>query len=224
MTTSQRAFYARTGSRSADLVTILHVPYTAWHLGYVAIGASLAPTFDRWRLLGTVLAFFFGMGVGAHAFDEIHDRPLATGLSDRTLWFLGWSGLGLAATVALVGAFVISPWVLAWAGVGAILAVTYPLELWRPVHTDVGFALSWGAFPVAVGYWAQSEQLTIPALLAAVAAMLLSLVQRSLSKSAKRIRRGAGGSGSDPATYETPLRLMTGAVVTVALVLTTIRW
>ena len=224
MTTRQRAFYARTGSRSADLVTILHLPYTAWHLGYVAIGASLAPPFDRWRLVGTVLAFFFGMGIGAHAFDEIHDRPLATELSDRTLWFLGWSGLGLAASVALVGAFVISPWVLGWAGLGVILAVAYPLELWRPVHTDVGFALSWGAFPVVVGYWAQAEQLTIPALLAAVGAMLLSLLQRALSRSAKRIRRSPSAGDPLPERYERPLRLLTGVVVAVAAVLVTANW
>jgi hypothetical protein len=35
------AFYARRGGRAADWWTLLHPPYTAWHLSYVALGAVL---------------------------------------------------------------------------------------------------------------------------------------------------------------------------------------
>ncbi len=70
------AFYALTGGGWRDYWTLLHPPYTAWHLSYVALGAAVAPRFDvgRWAL--TTLAFFLGMGVAAHALDELTGRPL----------------------------------------------------------------------------------------------------------------------------------------------------
>lgn len=219
-----RAFYARGGSKGADVVTILHLPYTAWHLGYVAIGAALAPNLDWLRLGGTLVAFAAGLGLGAHALDEVHDRPLATGLSDRALWLLGWLGMAVAAAVAVAGAFVISPWVLAWAAVGVALACAYSLEWLALVHTDIGFALAWGAFPVLVGYWAQAEALAPAAVVAAVAATLLSLVQRSLSTAAKRLRRRQTDLSSSQvtallATWEIPLRLLAATVVITAVAL-----
>ena len=57
---------------------MLHPPYTSWHLSYVVIGAALAPHTDTGRLVATLLAFFFAVGVAAHALDELHGRPLRT--------------------------------------------------------------------------------------------------------------------------------------------------
>lgn len=211
------AFYARRGSATADVLTVLHVPYTIWHLSYVAIGAALSPTFDWWRLLGTVVAFTAGLGVGAHAFDELTGRPLATSLSRKALLLAGVGAMGVAALVAIVGAFVISPLVLAWAAVGILLACAYSLEWSSSIHSDLGFALAWGAFPVLVGYWAQAETLTAAGAGAAVAATLLSLVQRRLSKQATAIRRGPTPSDADSAArrlsyLERPLRYLSAAM------------
>ena len=44
MSVEQRpAFYALATGGWRDYVTLLHPPYTLWHLSYVAIGAALAP-------------------------------------------------------------------------------------------------------------------------------------------------------------------------------------
>ena len=83
--TDRPAFYALAPGGWRDLVTLLHPPYTAWHLSYVAIGAALAPTLHVTRLLWALAAFLLAVGVAAHALDELHDRPLRTSLSDRTL-------------------------------------------------------------------------------------------------------------------------------------------
>src|SRR5579884_3943747 len=64
------AYYARRG-RLADWWTLLHPPYTAWHLAFVVIGASLAPRPSVSTLVGTLLAFFLAVGVAAHALDEL---------------------------------------------------------------------------------------------------------------------------------------------------------
>jgi len=70
------------------------------------------------------------------------------------------------------------------------LVLGYNLELFGGwIHTDVGFAAAWGAFPVLVGYFVQAERLDTTALLAALAALGFSLAQRSLSTPARALRR-----------------------------------
>lgn len=227
------AYYARQGGWLADLLTLLHLPYTLWHLSYVVIGAALAPTVDLTILAGTVTAFAFGLGVGAHALDEVLDRPLGTGLSDRTLWVLGWGGLAVGAAIAIAGAVVISPVALVWGAVGVLLAAAYSLE-WSPwVHSTVGFGVAWAAFPVLVGYWAQTEAVSIAALVAAAAAVL-GMTQRTLSTPARHVRRAHAPSRASIAgadwtetdlltTWETPLRLLVWAHVLLAAGLLAVR-
>ena len=229
---AQPAFYARTGGPWADLLTLLHPPYTAWHLSYVIYGAAAASELDFLRLGGTLTAFFLGTGIAAHALDEWHSRPLSTRLGDTVLLMLGAGGLAASLAVAVAGVFVISPWTLAWAAAGAFLAVGYTLEWHRLMHTDLTFGLAWGAFPVLVGYWAQAEQIGAAVLLIALAATLLSLAQRALSKPARFVRRNAldasvqieGATGVEDwsrnrllTTWEWPLKLLSAATVTLAV-------
>jgi hypothetical protein len=228
MTRPAPAFYARIGSPIGDLITILHPPYTLWHLSYVAIGAALAPSVDWLILLGTVLAFAFGLGVGAHALDELHDRPLSTSISNGWLRALGWGGLAVGAFLAVVAAAVISPISLLWGAAGVLLAAGYALEWSALVHSTVGFGLAWGAFPVLVGYWAQTEEVSLAALAVAAAASVLSMTQRTLSTPARRLRRETDtavglieASNLERtellATWERPLRLLVVAHLLLAL-------
>ena len=189
MTTPQPAFYGVTGSPWGDFVTLLHLPYTMWHLSYVAIGAALAPAIDGTRLVGTLVAFGLGLGIGAHALDELHDRPLSTHLSSRTLRLLGWGGLLAGGVLAIAASFVISPVALVWGAVGVLLAAAYSLEWFSWLHTTLGFGLAWGAFPVMVGYWAQTETLSVGVIVVAIAATGFSMSQRALSTPARHLRR-----------------------------------
>ncbi|HEX7525406.1 MAG TPA: hypothetical protein VF327_03815, partial [Gaiellaceae bacterium] len=52
------AFYALERGGWRDYVTLLHPPYTLWHLSYVAVGAALAPQVHLDRMLWAVAAFF----------------------------------------------------------------------------------------------------------------------------------------------------------------------
>ena len=170
--------------------TILHPPYTAWHLSYVAIGASLAPHVDGVRLTGTLLAFFFAVGVSAHALDEVHGHPLATGISDTALWIAAAIGLAISVTLGVAALSRVGPGLVFFIIVGAVLLVAYNLEWFGGrLHTDVVFAASWGSFPVVTSYFAQAERLDAVVVVAAVAAFLLSWAQRTLSSKARDLRR-----------------------------------
>jgi hypothetical protein len=187
---SRPAFYAAAPGGWRDWWTLLHSPYTAWHLAYVVIGASLAPHTDTVRLLATVLAFFCAVGVSAHALDEVHDRPLRTAIPDAALWLAAGAGLLGAVALGLLGLSRVGPWLVLFMVIGPVLVLGYNLELFGGrLHTDVAFALGWGAFPILTGYFAQAERLGIVALLAGAAGFALSYAQRSLSTPARLLRR-----------------------------------
>jgi hypothetical protein len=184
------AYYAARPGGWRDFWTILHPPYTAWHLSYVVIGACLAPHTNGPRLVATLLAFFFAVGIAAHALDELHGRPLRTTISTAWLVALGAGGLVLACALGLAGVATVGPGLIPFIVIGPLLVLGYNLELFGGwIHTDLGFAAAWGAFPVLVAYFVQAERLDPTALLAALSALGFSLAQRSLSTPARALRR-----------------------------------
>ena len=185
------AYYAAhtTGWRR-DVWALLHPPYTAWHLSYVLIGASLAPTVNIVRLIATLLAFFLAVGISAHALDELRGRPLQTRLPAGLLWAAAVMGLGGAVVIGIAGVSVLGPWLLSFIALGVFFVFAYNLELLRGrVHGDFWFALSWGAFPVLTAYFAQTGRVSVAAVGAAVAGYALSYAQRMLSTPARLLRR-----------------------------------
>jgi hypothetical protein len=185
------AFYALGRGGWRDYVTLLHLPYTAWHLSYVVVGACLAPIVLWGRLGLTVLAFALAMGIGAHALDELHGRPLDTEIPGRVLVGLAVASVAAACAIGVAVASRTTWWLLAFVAAGAFLVPAYNLELLEGrLHSDVWFALAWGAFPVLTAYVAMAETLRAEAVVAAAWAATLSLAQRRLSSSVRMLRRG----------------------------------
>jgi len=185
------AFYAPRGAGLArDLVTLLHPPYTAWHLSYVALGAAAASHFDLSRLGWALGGFFLAVGVGAHALDELHGRPLRTRFSNRTLIALGVLGLGGACAIGIAGAITVSATLVPFILVGALLVLAYNLELLGGrFHGQWTFALGWGGFPALTGFWICALRFEWSGLLVAAACTLLSLAQQRLSLPVRELRR-----------------------------------
>lgn len=184
------AFYALRPGGWRDVLTLLHPPYTAWHLSYVAIGAALAPTLHAGRLAWTLGAFFLGVGVCAHALDELHGRPLGTRLSVEALWAIALVALIGAVAIGVLGAARVSLSILPFTAAGAFIVIAYNLELFGGrFHSDMWFAAAWGAFPALVGFWANAERLRVEALLAMGACFMLSVAQRRLSTPVRELRR-----------------------------------
>ena len=190
MTEARPAFYALAPGGWRDYLTLLHPPYTAWHLSYVAIGATLAPRFYADRLGAAAAAFFLALGVGAHALDELQGRPLATRIPDGTLLALTVVSLAGAIGIGIAGAVSFNLWLLVFVVLGALLVPIYNLELLGgAIHNNPGFALAWGAFPLLTGYFACAGTITWVALFAAGYAALTSYVQRVLSTPVRHMRR-----------------------------------
>jgi heme O synthase-like polyprenyltransferase len=239
-TETRPAFYALAAGGWRDYVTLLHPPYTAWHLSYVVIGGCLAPVVAWGRLGAAVAAFALAVGVGAHALDELKGRPLRTRIPDAVLVALAAVSIAGACAIGLVGAWTFEPWLVLLVPIGLFLVLAYNLELaGGRFHSDLWFGLAWGAFPALAGYAAVAGDVGVAALLAALFAVLLSLVQRALSNHVRFVRRQVvavrgelelrnGGSETIDTqrltvAAEAGLRLLTAATVVLAAALVAVR-
>ena len=184
------AFYALRPGGWRDLITLLHPPYTAWHLSYVALGAAAAPHIYANRLVAALGAFFLAVGISAHALDELHGRPLGTRLTRSSLIALAVGAFAGAIAIGIAGIIVVSPLLAPLVLVGGLLVPAYNLELaGGRFHNDIWFALAWGAFPAFTGYFVNSLTIRPAGLLIAAACCLLSVAQRELSTPVRRLRR-----------------------------------
>lgn len=184
------AFYALRPGEWRDYVTILHPPYTLWHLSYVVLGAALSPTVRYERLGATLLAFFLAVGIGAHALDEISGRPLKTRIPDRVLYALAALSLAGATSLGVAGVVLASNWLLAFIAFGLFIVPAYNLGWFGGrFHSDFWFALAWGAFPFLTAYWISAESFAPTAAAGAATCFTLSLAQRVLSRRVRTIRR-----------------------------------
>ena len=145
----------------------------------------------------------------------------------------GAVGIGIAAAIAWW------PWLLAFVAFGGFIVVAYNLELFGGVfHSDLWFAVAWGAFPLLTAYAAAAETITRVAVAAAMFAALLSLAQRRLSTPVRlvrrRVRNMSGSLGSTtarpwPSRGAADARLgggaphLTGAVIVLAVALVLLR-
>ena len=218
------AFYALRSGGWRDYLTLLHPPYTLWHLSYAALGAALAPHM-KWDILGwTVLAFLLAMGIGAHALDEMKGRPLRTQIPDRVLVVLAaWSIAG-ACVIGVHVAIGSTLWLLVFIVFGAAIVVAYNLELFGGiVHTPFWFAFAWGAFPALTAYFASARTIRGEAVLAAAFAFLTSLVQQRLSVDVRFARRNVGDV-TQARTAEAALKLLAFSMPVLAGAVLLSRW
>jgi hypothetical protein len=235
------AFYALEPGGWRDYVTLLHLPYTLWHLSYVVLGACLAAHVPAGRLALTALAFFLGLGIGAHALDELNGRPLKTRIPTRVLIALAGCSLAGAIAIGISVAVTHDLWLLPFVAFGGFIAVAYNLELFGGrFHNGFWLATAWGAFPVLTGYFAVADRIRGEAVLAALYAALLIRAQQVLSTPVRDVRRRtvsvtgtierADGSrielGPEALTgpSETALRFMAAASVTLAAALLVLRF
>ena len=188
------------------------------------------------------MAFFCAVGIGAHALDELHGRPLghAPGGPDPNR---RWRRPGSPArsAIGIAGAIMVSRWIaiLVVAGIGFVLAYNLELAGGR-FHADLWFALAWGGFPALVGYVVNAGELAWPAVFVAAGCVAVSAAQRALSTPVRRLRRRTTslegvqrlGDGTEielsvaavAAPLDRALVALSGGVVLLAIGLVAARW
>jgi demethylmenaquinone methyltransferase/2-methoxy-6-polyprenyl-1,4-benzoquinol methylase len=183
------AFYALQPGGWRDYWTLLHPPYTLWLLSNGLLGAAIAPAPDPRIVAGGLIAFGLAVGVAAHSFDELHGRPLSTRIPSLVLAVLGTLALASAIALGIAALPLVGTGLMAFVVVGTVLVIGYAFET-PLIHSDLGFALAWGAFPTLTLAYATGAG-SLPAAAVACGTALLSLAQRRLSTRVRGIRRKA---------------------------------
>ena len=192
---SRPAFYALAPGGWRDYVTLLHPPYTLWHLSYVAIGAALAPDFDaRAGSAWTLAAFALGGRVSART-----RSTSCTGARSRR----GSRGVRSWALAAASIAAAVAIGVGERAGLDALAAaarrVRRASSSARTTSSSAaagstatsGSAIAWGALPVLAAYVVMAGSVGVEAALAAAAR---GAAQPGASGSSRRRCERCGGA------------------------------
>jgi hypothetical protein len=219
----QTWYFVASGTKLADVYNILHLPYTAMVLGFVLAGAATAPQLHADRIAGALLAYFIGLGIGAHALDQLEPggSSYVRRLSRSELEALAVFGLGGAAAVGLYFAFTVTVWLVPFIAAGLFFAVAYPLPSrvgGRLFHNEPGFSFSWGFLPFVTSYFVNSVSLTPFAVVGGLVAALAAAVEIRLSRRARNARK----DGIPAAEYEGPergLKVLVASTCCVAILL-----
>ena len=196
---AQGAWYARSGSKVSELYTIMHLPYTSMVLSYTLIGAAFAPTIYMNRLILTLVAYFLGLGLSAHALNELNARHWGKALTKIEMQVLfvapliGALVIGVYATQILysaTGTLSASVVLLLFMGVETFFLFAYNTEFSRGrFHSDLAFAFSWGALPTLVSFYVNALTITVPAIFVSTAMAATAGIEISLSRWCKEFRR-----------------------------------
>jgi hypothetical protein len=196
MTEERPAFYALRGGGWRDWWSLLHPPYTLWHLSYVAFGAAAAPRVELRRLVEALIAFFLAVGIGAHALDELRGRPLKTRIPSAALWSVALASVAGAVAIGVANLRAVGGWGVPFIVFGGFIVLAYNLEWFGGrFHTDNWFAFAWGAFPALTGTWAMRGRVTLPGALVSAGCFFVSAAQRRLSTPVRALRRRTAAVG-----------------------------
>jgi hypothetical protein len=186
-------WYAGSSTLLGEFWTMVHLPYTGMVLGFVLLGAAAAPRLSWVLLAGTLIAYFLGLGIGAHFLDQIPGMGsrYVSQWPTRALWVGGSLALATAVGIGIAGSVLLaSPLLLVLVGAQALCAVGYPLAAWfgGAFHRDSVFAVSWGSLPFFTSFYAQAQTVTFASLVAAGALGGVALLEIRLSRSSRRLR------------------------------------
>ena len=142
------------------------------------------------RLAAALGAFFLGVGICAHALDELSGRPLGTRISDTALVALSAISLAGAIGLGIVGVATVGASLIPFIAAGVFVVVAYNLELFGGrFHTDFWFAAAWGALPGADGILGERRLAEPAGVFVTAACFALSVAQRRLSTPVRTLRR-----------------------------------
>jgi hypothetical protein len=191
---------------------MLHLPYTLMVLSFVVIGATIAPAISLLLLGGTVLAYFLGLGIGAHFLDQIPGMGsrYVRHWPDWALWTGGFIALGGAVAIGVIGAvwYVGLP-LLLFVGFQGVCALGYPLSKWFGglFHRDSVFAVSWGSLPFLTSYYAQTGAISLESVLIAATFGVVAVLEIRLSRASRQLRAKTRSAAPDHSLAPTPTRL-----------------
>jgi len=188
----ERTWYAASGSKAAELWTILHLPYTAMNLSFLAMGFGIAGI-HRWDVFAWITAAYFLGLTAAHALDQLPGQgtTYVKHLTPKDLSVIGAFSFIVAVTIGIKWMVTLGAWHLLWIiPLQTFFVVAYPYSRFAGgfFHNDFWFGLSFGFIPVMAGYYINTLTLTGWFLPWALVAALIAWMEITLSRYVRQIR------------------------------------
>jgi hypothetical protein len=225
--TRQTWYFVEPRSKLGDLFNILHLPYTAMLLSFVVIGAAVSPGFHLDRLAATIGAYFLGLGIGAHAIDQLEPSGSHYVKKMGSQELVGLAAVGLAGgtAIGLYYALTLTPWLVPFILVNLFFAIAYPLPSHAArglFHNDLTFSFAWGFLPFLTSYFVNSPAVTAGSVVLGLPAAAVAWGEIRLSRRA-RMARKEGLPTADYGGPEKVLGLLVASTCSIALLLLTVR-
>ena len=187
-------YFVSSSSKLGDLVNLIHLPYTGMVLSFVVIGAAAAPRAYPDRLVATLAAYFLGLGVGAHALDQLEPNGshYVQSLTRGDLAVLGAVGMTGAAAIGAYYSATVAPLLALFILAGVFFALAYALPTFIAgglFHNNLSFAFAWGYLPYLTSYYVNSQSIAPVVLLGGLPMALAAFAEITLSRSVRRARR-----------------------------------
>ncbi|MFH0904258.1 MAG: hypothetical protein V1854_03610 [Methanobacteriota archaeon] len=189
----RQTWYAAEGSKLAEFWTILHLPYTAMSLSFLAVGFGIAGV-QRWDVFALVMvAYFLGLGIAAHAFDQLPGQgsSYVKYLTPRELRSMGVAAVSAAVMIGVLLMVKLAAWHLLWIiPLQTFFVVAYPYAKFAKgfFHNDIWFAVSFGYIPVMAGYYINTLTLNPEFVPWAAVAAIISMIEILLSRYVRKWR------------------------------------
>lgn len=191
----KKTWYYKSGSKKAELWTILHLPYTVMCLSFLLIGFSIQKPINWLVLLGAIVSYFCGLGIAAHALDQLPGMgsSYVKFLSKKELLSLGIISLIIALGIGAYFIVSYQMWHMMWLmPLQGFFAVAYPVsKLFKGFfHNDFWFSVGFGFMPVVVGYYANTLSLSFSWVIIpfGLLCFLIAAIEITLSRYVRKLR------------------------------------
>jgi hypothetical protein len=215
-------FVPRFGPRRFRIfVGMLFLPYTGMCVSFAVLG-TLLPAQIIWdRVFAITAIYALGLGLAAHAADNLGSRnlkPWGSYFSHKQLWFVVLAGLASAYSIGIYYMIFFTPMLWLIAILEGFFVFAYNFELFKGLfHTDFWFSVSWGTLPVIAGFVIQTNHIeNLPLILSGITG-LMSYAHIQVSKKYKERKRNGL---TDAGTAKLELALKSISLTTIASVAT----
>lgn len=194
----KQTWYQFEGSKVKEFITILHIPYTLMCLSFLTIGFFLSSLSNFTVYILTIIAYFFGLGISAHSFDQLTGMgsKYVKHLTDNELIYIGIISLLVSIGIGINIMFYYSLWHLIWLiPLQSFFVLSYPIsKLFKgEFHSDFWFAVSFGFLPVVIGNYINTSQFSLYSFWWGMLALIIAFIEILLSRHSRNMRKEMSG-------------------------------
>jgi hypothetical protein len=210
-------------------IGMLFLPYTGMCISFTIIGSMLSESIAWDRALSIFIIYFLGLGVSAHAADNLGSKkikPWGNFFSTFELRLMVMGGLSVSYFLGIYYIIIFVPLLSIIAIIEGFFLFAYNFELFNGFfHNNFWFAISWGSLPLLAGFVIQTNSISILSLIASLVAFLAAYIEIRISRKYKELKRKPSDIvDCNIKKLEHSLKILSLITITFAVILTVCRY